>query len=335
MLWARGFALIWGCVACWPALAVASDLSWSGPAECNQNEQLSFQIERALGAPLQQMGHVHLQVHVDRVTPSAKALLRIRDDAAGTAVKERLLEAPDCATLVDTLAVAITLAVEATTPEHAATAPVPAPASTNSSPPAHRSPSELRDTTEAAPVAREAGHDRLAPSVLGEVIGDSGSLPAPALGLALGARLGRARWQIEVVGTFWLEQQSLLDASGVAGAGARLDLATGGLVGCSFPLGSANDALALSLCAGFEAGRLAGVGTGVSAPRRASALWLAPQIDAGLTWSLPATRLGVEARIGAALPLERHPFELDRLGTVYQPASLAARASLGINVALE
>jgi hypothetical protein len=91
---------------------MASDLSWSGPVDCAQSEQLLFEIERALGAPLAVTGRVHLQVHVTRTAPDARALLRVGTDGDAPA-SERSLAAPDCATLVDTLAVAITLALEA------------------------------------------------------------------------------------------------------------------------------------------------------------------------------------------------------------------------------
>ncbi|HTV22613.1 MAG TPA: hypothetical protein VMG12_28185, partial [Polyangiaceae bacterium] len=112
----------------WPSSARASDLSWSGPADCARSEQLVFQIERALGAPLLETGQVHLQVHVARTSPTAQAMLRIADDAAQPSISERRLVAPDCDKLVDTLAVAIALAIEAAVPPHetpAAAAPSP------------------------------------------------------------------------------------------------------------------------------------------------------------------------------------------------------------------
>lgn len=120
-------------LAGWCGRAGASALSWSGPPECRESEQLAFQVQRALGAPLADTGHVHLQVHIERVTPDARALLRITSaDSASEEVhlKERLLVAPDCATLVDTLAVAIALAVEAAAPQNICSTPHPSPSST-------------------------------------------------------------------------------------------------------------------------------------------------------------------------------------------------------------
>jgi hypothetical protein len=327
-------------------LAAASELSWSGPAECNESEQLSFQVERALGAPLATTGNVHLQVHVERVEPDARALLRITgaapDATAGatptpreerhTPVKERLLVAPNCATLVDTLAVAITLAVEAALPPPARP-PVASVSPEGSSVTAPRFPPAAADLAPSGEL--EARGAQLLPSVSAHAMADAGSLPKPALGFALGAQLGGARWQLQLLGTLWLEQRALLQPSSVAGAGADLQLATAALLGCANPLGSNAQPWSLGLCAGWEMGRLHGDGRGVTRPRPASALWLAPSLNLSLAWQVPATLLRLVARVGAALPLDRNEFVLERLGTVYQPASLSARASLGVDIAFE
>jgi hypothetical protein len=92
-----------------------------------------FQVERALAAPLADTGRFRLQVHVERTPPDARAILRIAGDrvtggAGEVGVKQLLLVAPDCATLVDTLAVAIALALEAAAPLNPVeTAPSAAP----------------------------------------------------------------------------------------------------------------------------------------------------------------------------------------------------------------
>lgn len=307
-------------------VAAASELSWSGPAECRQSEQLAFQVERALGAPLAQVGQVHLQVHVERLAPDARAVLRIADTSglAAARVKERLLTAPDCTTLVDTLAVAIALAVEAAEPEPSppAVSVQVAPAVAASEPPV------TRDVVRSeAPTAAPA--ERLVPRVSALLLADLGSLPGPALGFGFGTGVGGARWQLELAGTLWLEQQPSLAGP----AGAELSLATGGLQACALPWSAAPSSFAL--CASLEAGRLAGEGTGVSSPRQAAAWWVAPGLHGALSWQVPDTALRLVARVGAVLPLERRELVLENVGTVYQPASLAARAALGLDLALD
>jgi hypothetical protein len=327
-------------MASWCGQAAASDLSWSGPPECRESEQLSFQVERALGAPLANTGHLHLQVHIARVSPDARALLRIAGEESGAAnadLKERLLVASNCATLVDTLAVAIALAVEAELP---ATGPLPAPtraiprlAVPASEPVAVSSAPVVADSAPAQEPAAERA--ALAPSVTALLVADLGSLPHGALGTAIGVELGGARWQLQLLGTVWFEQHTVLGASSLASAGADVNLATGALLGCTDPFGAGAQALSMSLCAGWEMGRLSGTGAGVNRPRSANALWLAPSLQAELAYRIAGSRLSLNARAGAALPLDRDEFVLDGLGTVHQPSSLAARAGLGVAVALE
>jgi hypothetical protein len=325
-------------VASGPSPAQASDLSWSGPAECARSEQLVFQVERALGAALADTGQVHLQVHVARTAPTARALLRIADDAAEPAISERRLVAPDCDKLVDTLAVAITLAIEAAAPEvetapavsapappraeHAAAVPLVAAASRSAPVDAPLDPSPPDASASSLPALRATAR----------LLGDVGSLPSPALGVGVGAQLAWSRWLLELTGVLWGERHARLDAA-APDVGADLSLATGALAACSLPLD--DPSLAIALCAGWEMGRVSGRGTGITSPRSASGLWLAPSIEAGLSWKPGGSRLGLGARVGAAAPLGQRSFYLERLGTVHEAASLVARAGLSVEVALE
>jgi hypothetical protein len=348
-----GFGALLG--ACWPGLAGASDLSWSGPADCARSEQLVFQVERALGAPLAETGHVHLQVHVARTAPTARALLRIADGSAEPAISERRLTAPDCDKLVDTLAVAIALAIEAAAPPLETPpleTPPPETPLSETPPPLASGTSAVARVEPAPPVvavvhsvtgANVAPLDRppLAatasswpiPRVTARLLGDRGSLPGPGLGIGVGALLGWARWQLELSGALWDERHARLDSATTPGAGANLSLVTGALAACALPLDE--NSVAIALCAGWEMGRVSGVGTGITSPRRASGLWLAPGIEAGLTWRPADSRLGIGARIGAAAPLGPRSFYLERLGTVHEVQSLVARAGLSVDVALQ
>lgn len=326
-----------GLLASGPSLARASDLSWSGPAECARSEQLVFQVERALGAALADTGQVHLQVHVARTAPTARALLRIADDAADPAISERRLVAPDCDKLVDTLAVAITLAIEAAAPQVDAAPAVSAPAPSAEHAAVERSvPAASLPAPAAAPLDRPApdadASSLPVPRATARLLGDVGSLPGPALGVGVGAQLAWSRWLLELTGALWGERHARLDAA-TPDVGADLSLATGALAACSLPLDE--HSVSIALCAGWEMGRVSGRGTGIASPRSASGLWLAPSIEAGVTWKPGASRLGLGARFGAAAPLGQRSFYLERLGTVHEVASLVARAGLSVEVALE
>lgn len=327
--------LLGGLAASLPALARASDLHWSGSETCTDRGQLLFQVERALGTPLAQVGHLQLQIRVERTQPDAKALLRVSNAVGDVDARERSLVARDCAALIDTLAVAITLAVEEAGPFSAAQAHgVANEPELKSTSDASASPAPPRDAVALSATA-EGARAGPVPRVSALLVGDSGSLPAPALGVALGLELDWSQLQLELLGTFWLEQHPELEPTTPRGAGADLNLATATVRGCSNPLGPSPRAVSASLCLGLELGRLSGNGTGITEPRRASALWLAPGLQARLAFHLPGTQLRILAQLGAALPLERSEFVLDRLGTVHQPNSLVARAAVGLDVALQ
>jgi hypothetical protein len=325
--------LLGGLAASLPARA--SDLHWSGGGACTEKEQLLFQVERALGAPLASVGHLQLQIQVERTTPDAKASLRVRNDVGDAEAKERSLVARDCSALVDTLAVAIALAVEQAGsfedrgPQGVADA---AEAKSNSTSPGPETGARSADAVAPITPSESVGSGPL-PRASAELVGDSGSLPAPAFGVALGLELDWPQVQLELLGTLWLQQHPALEPTTPTGAGADLDLATATVRGCTNPLGTSSDPLSAALCLSWEMGRLSGRGTGVTEPRRANALWLAPGLQARLAWQLPGTRLRINAELGAALPLERSEFVLDRLGTVHQPDSLVTRAAVGIDVA--
>jgi hypothetical protein len=319
-------------------LARASDLSWAGPAECARSEQLVFQVERALGVPLAETGQVHLQVHVARTVPTTRALLRIADDSADPPISERRLVAPDCDKLVDTLAVAITLAIEAAAPQPEIQ---PAPVATAPPPTSAQAVALLPSTNASAPsqVLLDRPLPDASPSsgpiarATARLLADVGSLPAPAFGVGVGAQLAWSRWLLELTGVLWGERHARLDSDTTPGAGADFSLATGALAACALPFDERS--MAIALCAGAEMGRVSGRGTGITSPRTASGLWLAPSIEAGLTWKPGGSRLGLGARLGAAAPLGQRSFYLERLGTVHEVASLVARGGLSLEVSLE
>ncbi|MEY2933658.1 MAG: hypothetical protein RL033_4407 [Pseudomonadota bacterium] len=326
-----------------PTTAAASELSWSGPRDCDQREQLLFQVERALSAPLSQVAEFQFQVHVERTKPEARARLLVRTSAE-SGVSERVLVAPSCSKLVDTLAVAMALAVEAA----ASSAPAPSSSSTAlaapempslPTTPSSATPSTATPSTQPndePPDAPDADDDEAAPLVWRAAFwltGDSGSLPSPGLGAALGIELGWPRLQLRALATLWLEQHTRL--AGQPGLGGDLGLATGALLGCTRPFGASSDPLALGLCAGGELGRLSGIGTGVRDPREGQSLWAAARAEADLFWSVPGTQLRLGAQLSVAAPFIRDDFVLEAIGPVHRPGSLVGRAGLGIDVAFE
>jgi len=312
------------------APAGASELSWDGPSECAQAEQLLVLIEGALGMPLGRAGQLEFQVRVDRALAPARARARlsVTSPEPGAGVKQRVLVAASCAKLVDTLAVAISLILGAT--ESAAAATPAAAAKSVVMPEAAASWDIVPSVdTRVLPAAAEAG-SAPEPSALAFVVADIGSLPSPALGAAVGLELAWSRVQLRALGTLFFEQQARVEAPR-SGPGGELNFAYATLQACARPAAT----LVASLCAGLDAGRMSGVGTGVARAWQASVLWLAPRLDAGFSWHIPETQLRLGAFLGGAVPLNRDRFILNALGTVHRPGVVAGHAGLGVNLVFE
>jgi hypothetical protein len=93
--------------------------------------------------------------------------------------------------------------------------------------------------------------------------------------------------------------------------------------------------LSLPVCLGAELGRMEGVGHGVPTTRSRATLWIAPRVEAGLSWTPPRTRLSFEMNLGAIMPLNRDEYGFDRIGTVHQPERLAGRLGMNLNLAFD
>ena len=329
-----------------PDRALGSELRWEGPPECAAGEQLRFAIERALGAPLARASRLDFEVRAELSGSLASARLRVvapasEGDAEPTKrtalAKERVFVAPDCSKLVDTLAVAITLAIASAAPpasESAAddagalpppatAAPVPAPPSATVSPAS--TPALASDAPEPGAVG-----DGVRPGVLFALVGDSGSLPSPALGASLGVELALNPIAVRAFGTLLFEQRVQLSAPDGAAA-ADLSSTFGTLEACADAL-TATSALSVPLCAGADAGVLSGSGVSIARPERATAAWFAARADIGLLWEVPATRLRVEAMLTAAAPLVRDEFVVHGIGAVHRASPLVGRAALGLGL---
>jgi hypothetical protein len=320
-------AAVCGAAALLPREAHASELSWDGPTDCAAAEQLSFEVERALGTPLASTGHLQFHVRVESAESTTSARLRVSSEVPGEVSKERLLVASDCSKLVDTLAVAISLAIGASEAKQAPPAPAArvaaAPPGSPASPPAPIDAGALE-----APEGEPQGNGPELTALLAAVA-DQGSLPAPALGASLGLALAWERATLRALGTLFVDQSIEVTAD----RGAELDLIFGTLQACTGVLPGAST-FSLPLCVGMDVGALSGVGVGIPRPRRASMVWLAPRIDAGVFWDIPGTRLGIGALFTVAAPLNRDEFVLEQIGTVHRPSRVVGRAALGLELNL-
>jgi hypothetical protein len=314
--------------------AAAAELKLAEPVVCSSADELSFSAERALGRALADAAPLELLVNVERDPAGVfRARLEISDAALAGGVGLRTFSAASCDELVDTVALAIALALgsrpDREAPVRAEAAPsLPASATARATPATPAPPD--------APLPEDAsGNERAATRVAarGWLVGDSGSLPRAGLGVAVGVSVGWPGFGLLALGTFLPRQEDSVDRA-PGSPGVEMMLLAASLSGC-VPLGAARAPVALDVCAGWELGQLSGDGVRVDIPRHRTSLWSAARLDVGARWRVPNSAFGVELLITAAAPLTRDEFILQDIGGVHRPANVVGRAALGVSWSIE
>jgi hypothetical protein len=311
-----------GCAAAFFVLAHAlpsgaAELRMTEPAVCGDESELTFRVERARGQALEPTPEPRFEVSIAPAPPGFAARLEVHDADVGEAAGRRSFSARSCDELLDTLALAIALALQSRQP------PVPASVVLTEPQPS------MRDAagSPAAPAASAAPGPALV--ALGFLVADTGSLPAPTLGAAAGAGLAWPGFELRVIGTLLPERQEDIDRNDPESPGAKLGLVTGSALACA-PLALNAPLIALRACAGWELGRLAASGTGVTTPHHTVTFWSAARLDFAARWASMTGPLGLELHLSALAPLTRNEFILEDIGSVYRPANVTGRASLGV-----
>jgi hypothetical protein len=325
----RGIAVVWAVAVTAPPSALAGDLSWTAPATCPERAQVLFELERALGTPLAQATTLVFRVRIEHAQPALQAVLHVVDELAPQPL-ERVLVGTDCRRLVDELVLAMALASQASpnaNPERPAPEPVGVPPATPTAAPPPIAGAAVDDT--GLETNGTAFPERWGVSLW--MLGDVGSLPRAGMGTSLAIRAGWSDLEFRAVGSLLFEQHATVDAEGMGAAvGGDVGLAAGSLSACVTP---AINADWLSLCLGFEAGRLSGQGTGIARPDSRGVLWLAPRADVSLLFPLPGTRMRAGVVLTAESVLSRDEFVIPGQGSVHRPASAVGRAALGVEFA--
>jgi hypothetical protein len=296
----------------------AAEVGWSAPADCQRAEAVSGQVERLIGQPLSEIEAPSFEVNVTQQGDTWKLELVTLTSAKSS----RVLEGPSCSAVTDAAGVAMAMAIRATesAPSDSA-AGEPPPEAPPPAPPSSGAPLVPEPVGPVAMSDTPPNDD----ARLGAAIGlaaaiDTAALPAPVVGLAARAGLRYSRLRLELDGqAFAPSRLELVNAQS-----AEFTLFTGALLGCFE--GTLPSVVVLG-CGGYELGRIAGEGRGVSDPELGSALWQALRVEAGLELP-PAAGLRLTARFGASVPLARPDFQLDG-NTVHRPASMTVRAAVG------
>jgi hypothetical protein len=298
-------------------------LEWAAPEICPTREEVLARANALLG----QTESSHGVVARGRIRATEDGFeLELETEGADETRGVRRLRAAQCRDLAQPAALLLALAVdpnvaagEPATPEPSPEPVVepPTPISAEPEPPT-ASPRPL------PPVEAPERSPAIALRLLVGIVGDLGTLPSAAPGLSggIGAALGRIT--VDARGTFLFEQRAEIGG----GRGGDFTLVTGGVVVC---YGLNAEAVVIAPCVGAEAGLLSGTGFGVRDPGSGSALWLAAIL--GLRGSLSLTeQLGAWVSAELVVPMGRPDFVLENVGPVHQPAPVAGRAALGLEL---
>jgi hypothetical protein len=298
--------------------ARAATVEWSSPADCERAEVVEARVEELVGRPLASVDEPNFQVNVTEA-PGQWNLTLVTRTGGGTSRRE--LSGQSCGEVTEAAAVAMAMAIRAAVPNASENSEPSPPAETPAPAPPATAASPARDRPTPAPHPKSSG------ARLGGVVGiaallDTAALPAPTFGVAVGAGLRWGWLRAELQGAAFAPQTASLGE----GRSAEFGLLSGALLGCIEP---PTPGVAVFGCGGFELGSLSGEGHGVSNPEVGAALWAALRLEAGAEYKVnPA--LGLAARLGVAVPLERRQFVLDG-EPVYRPAALGVRAALGVD----
>jgi hypothetical protein len=302
-----------------------------------------FRIEEALGTKLdaaaalsfvanvQQKGAarwvVTLEVGPIATDASAADAAEERARAAESSTAKRTLEAPSCDELAQATSVAIALAlgaemVSSALQNDAESYSAPAAASADSA----KSPVDATRAPRDATTKNKKVTERQYwfGGELGAVL-DRGALPGWAPGVEGAVSFGIGAFSLRMGGLVLPRETTV--TSGTAGGAFTLYAATAAACGRT-----ARGAVQLRLCLGAEMGRLEGEGVNVANRHLGVSTWLAPGGEVGVSVPLGDPSLRLIARGGAVAPLIRKQFSVLGLGPVHQPAAVAGRLGLGLEL---
>lgn len=307
--------------------AAAAELSLADPDDCIRLDELTFRVQHLLGRPLPEVEEMQLAVQVEVDTTGFVARLQV--ERPGAIVQGvRSLHASSCSELLESLAIAIVVAIGDGEPRHE---PAQVPGA-NPAPPAVSPEPAPRPEGLAASPSRQSPAPTL--SVSAWALADSGTLPASALGAALGVGLSWPGLELRASATFLPEREGTLIASDPRSPGVRIGLLAGGLVGC-VPVALQTTSLGMAVCAGAELGQLSGNGTRVVVPYQRQALWAAARVELAARLALGETPLALELLTTLLAPFTRDEFILRDLGEIHRAASVIGRLGLGLTVAVD
>lgn len=315
---------LFGVIVSSAAPGAAAGLTLADPALCTSADELAFRVSRALGQPVASVAGPEFAVSIRAVRAGFQAQLQTGATQGGAA-RERHFSAATCEELTDSVALAIALALGSSA---SAEPPAALELEVEATPPP-APPAPDADRASEVPAATDSTAPGPRVALLGWLMADTGSLPGAGLGVSAGAGLAWSMLELRALGLFLPPREGHPDGGDASSPGAELSLWAGALLACA-PLSDPARQLQVLACAGWELGQLSGTGTQVATPHESSTLWSAGRIDLGAGWLIPGSPLALELLASVLAPLARDEFILKGIGAVHQPASVVARAGLGL-----
>jgi hypothetical protein len=306
---ARSFPLVamFAMLATTQATAQPLELAWQAPATCPDGASVRARIEQRLGRPLDD---VLVSVDVE-TTPDRKFVAHVDLHAVTETNDVRTLTSSRC----DDLADAVSLIVARVAKE----------AEARRAEPVHVA---ARDEEESLTVASPLPGATRGPRMWSfgiRIGGISGVGVVPEVGIA-GEVSGYVRRRdafVELARAQWIQSTQRVHAGGPA----HLDI---GLGVTSFRAGW-RPQRPLRAWLDVDVGNMDGTGVGLSDSRVGSGRWVAGGAGFGVAW--PMTRWArLVGSTEAVFAFERVRFRLDDGAVIYQPAPMAARATVGLEI---
>ncbi|MDB4956651.1 MAG: hypothetical protein JWO36_4220 [Myxococcales bacterium] len=294
-------------IASAPAMASPTDLSiaWQAPTSCPDAESVRLRIEQRLGRSLDDvLVGITVAVSPDR----GRFVARIDLRAVTVANDVRTLTSTRCDELADAVAVIIArVASEADAAKRVAAAEVDHDAGTI-----------------AAVAPTPAAHHLWSFGARLSAISGIGVVPEVGVGGEIAGYVQRHSANFELARTRWVSRTQVLHTDAPAGVKIGLDVT-------SVRFGWRSEELPLRAWLAVDVGSMSGSGVGLSNPQLGAGRWVSAGAGFGVAWPMAKwTRLVGTTEVLAAF--ERVRFRLDDGLIVYQPAPMAARATVGLEV---
>lgn len=293
-------------------------IEYSAPDDCPSAEEFSARVkQRVSRARFAEPGELARTFRVRVASRADKSVARVEFVDADGEKASRTIAAPTCDEVVNAIALATALAMDARAGEdEPEAAPLAAQEETAPAPPPPRA---------VAPARQPREHGARWDAGAGVDVA-SGFAPSLSAGLHVFSELTPSFWSVR-----WTALHADSGKVAVEGGRTRFRFWGGRAEGC--PLSWAWEPLRLAPCAGLEAGALHGEGLpggGIARPKETTELWLAGLVVGRVQLALDDFLL-LEAQGDLRFPLTRHEFRLDTPErTIHDVPAVAFGASLGV-----